>query len=725
MKSRVTCSTSSGCLRINGKSDRLPCEGEHSELPSPTEGVCQKCKVHCSCPGRPSASLDEEDVLALSAGEWCETTGRSSLTASVARKLQAFLQARPGVLHLDEIINKKDPMQVGRLVNELMKHQIPIQVAFLQGAIPLQTTAIFPRLLEFLLTCPVWSVNLGELRFSEEQCSKLAECLRKSGVTHMFYECTVAGGWKETYRGIIRDNRQKHARWRLGPVCSQNQLVLAAVKNWFAPTSHDVNKQWAQRNRSGWTNVERVQCEACRKWRRLPPELEGWPREFYCAENTWDAKYAKCSAPEEKWERELPTTGDIVMYQVALNQWLQGRVHNVPPQRAKPNLELTQTTVLGELDHHPLQREPRRRKPVERFEAASCTQYTRDLRKAALEDEERRVSLRMVLFSDGEERCVPFTRDNRWSDWIFAWQWEKRREALVKEQAQRYDGGRRATAAAHAAALAHQQAQHVAGQRVSFKVDGRAWREIELVAPCTTRQWHALKAHALNLGADAAAAASSGAAAGGGGKADDEALRSEWWQVRCFSKEEESEAGLALRKPQPHGAGGGAPGGDEGEAEGTAAAAEVVVAPSEVRMLLRLTAETQWEQWCPFAAPKNEAGGSSGTDEADDVAEAVDTAPVRGRGRGSAGRGRARGRGGRGGKAVSTRVIQAEGDARGERPPSATTARTVAAMTAATAKRSQDAMHAEDPSGQQIRVTLSHTNGGKKPKLHWKSSKTV
>ena len=83
MKSR-TCGTS-GCLRINGKSDRLPCEGEQSELPSPTEGVCQKCKVHCSCPGRPSASLDEEDVLALSAGEWCETTGRSSLTASVAQ----------------------------------------------------------------------------------------------------------------------------------------------------------------------------------------------------------------------------------------------------------------------------------------------------------------------------------------------------------------------------------------------------------------------------------------------------------------------------------------------------------------------------------------------------------------------------------------------------------------------------------------------------------------
>ena len=29
---------------------------------------------------------------------------------------------------------------------------------------------------------------------------------------HRFYECTVAGQWKETYRKIIRDNRDKHAR---------------------------------------------------------------------------------------------------------------------------------------------------------------------------------------------------------------------------------------------------------------------------------------------------------------------------------------------------------------------------------------------------------------------------------------------------------------------------------------------------------------------------------
>ena len=78
----------------------------------------------------------------------------------------------------------------------------------------------------------VWSINLGEIRFSEEQCSRLADALRLSGVTHMFYECTVAGDWKETFRAIIRNNRAKHGFWRLGPDAEQNRVVLAAVKSW-------------------------------------------------------------------------------------------------------------------------------------------------------------------------------------------------------------------------------------------------------------------------------------------------------------------------------------------------------------------------------------------------------------------------------------------------------------------------------------------------------------
>ena len=92
---------------------------------------------------------------------------------------------------------------------------------------------------------------MAELRFSEAQCKELADTLRKSGVTHMFYECTVAGEWKECYRNLIRQNRAKHGMWRLGPDAEQNRVVLAAVKNWFVPTSHGCNKQWLQRHRSG------------------------------------------------------------------------------------------------------------------------------------------------------------------------------------------------------------------------------------------------------------------------------------------------------------------------------------------------------------------------------------------------------------------------------------------------------------------------------------------
>jgi hypothetical protein len=109
------------------------------------------------------------------------------------------------------------------------------QVAFLQGMVPLQDDALFPRLHDLLTQCPVWSVNLGELRFSEAQCEKLAETLRASGVTHLFYECTVAGQWKEEFRDIIRINRAKHGMWRFGPDCEQNRVILAAVKNWCAP----------------------------------------------------------------------------------------------------------------------------------------------------------------------------------------------------------------------------------------------------------------------------------------------------------------------------------------------------------------------------------------------------------------------------------------------------------------------------------------------------------
>ena len=203
--------------------------------------------------------------------------------------LSSLLTARSNALP-PQLINKKDPQHVAFLFQQLLIHRTPIQVAFLQGAVPLQQSQHFAKLGELLCSCPIWSVNLGELRFSEEQCADLSKSLRRSGVTHMFYECTVAGQWKETYRSTIRDNRWKHGLWRFGPDEEQNDVVRQSVKNWFNPENHQCNKDWSARHKGGWTAVERVQCEACGKWRRLPSTIDGWPREFYCVENTWEPR---------------------------------------------------------------------------------------------------------------------------------------------------------------------------------------------------------------------------------------------------------------------------------------------------------------------------------------------------------------------------------------------------------------------------------------------------
>ena len=146
--------------------------------------------------------------LSLTHGGWCGPVRDGGVGPTMGKKVAGFLLARPSVLHVDELINKKDPVQVRYLLTKLTEQKTPIQVpmpidgparraslglrrvslwqvAFFQGTVPLESDILFPRLLHFLEHCPVWSINLGELRFSEEQCTKLAETLKLSGVTHM------------------------------------------------------------------------------------------------------------------------------------------------------------------------------------------------------------------------------------------------------------------------------------------------------------------------------------------------------------------------------------------------------------------------------------------------------------------------------------------------------------------------------------------------------------
>ena len=77
------------------------------------QDVCAQCKVHCSYPGT-SGEPASEDNLAVAFGGWCGPKS-DRLAGGVSRRVQAFLQERTTVLHCDDLINKKDPVQVSRL----------------------------------------------------------------------------------------------------------------------------------------------------------------------------------------------------------------------------------------------------------------------------------------------------------------------------------------------------------------------------------------------------------------------------------------------------------------------------------------------------------------------------------------------------------------------------------------------------------------------------------
>lgn len=156
---------------------------------------CSRCKLYCRdslLDGEAARRQREQDEqlhreLALAHGGWCGHIN-ARVPPSTAKKVQEFVQRRPAILHSDELIDKKDARHVEFLLQMIMVHGTSVQVVFLQGAVPLQTPRLFSALCELLRTCPIWSVNLGELRFSAEQLELLAATLRESGVTHMFYE---------------------------------------------------------------------------------------------------------------------------------------------------------------------------------------------------------------------------------------------------------------------------------------------------------------------------------------------------------------------------------------------------------------------------------------------------------------------------------------------------------------------------------------------------------
>ena len=130
--------------------------------------------------------------LSVMSGGWCGVCERPPIPPNAARKVQHFLQSGISILRLDEIINKKDAQQVAYVLEQMGAHNTAIQVAFLQGATPLQQPMLFAKLLEFLHTKMLWCVNLGEMQFTEAQAQSLSVALKTSGVTHMCaaWHCT-------------------------------------------------------------------------------------------------------------------------------------------------------------------------------------------------------------------------------------------------------------------------------------------------------------------------------------------------------------------------------------------------------------------------------------------------------------------------------------------------------------------------------------------------------
>ena len=42
--------------------------------------------------------------------------------------VQRFIEARPAVLHADDLINKKDALQVRYMLEEILRQRVPVQV---------------------------------------------------------------------------------------------------------------------------------------------------------------------------------------------------------------------------------------------------------------------------------------------------------------------------------------------------------------------------------------------------------------------------------------------------------------------------------------------------------------------------------------------------------------------------------------------------------------------
>lgn len=109
----------------------------------------------------------------------------------------------------------------------------------------LEKDTSFRYLCELLENKTIWAVNLGEVRFSEKQCSQLTETVKNSNICFMFVDAILVG--KEVVRrlkDIIRERRRKteYAPWIFSNDEHQNFVISQCKNMWFGPSSLGRNK---------------------------------------------------------------------------------------------------------------------------------------------------------------------------------------------------------------------------------------------------------------------------------------------------------------------------------------------------------------------------------------------------------------------------------------------------------------------------------------------------
>ena len=162
--------------------------------------------------------------------------------AVARRRVCTRIERSTSKLMMDvNVIRKEEEFDVAIFLEHVLNNP-HVEIIYLHGATPLEADRMFEKLMQVLLKPNVWSINLGELKFSASQLKRLQNAVAQSSVTHMFYECDGTQ-LKDDLRDITRANRTKHSRWKYGDDHTHNKVVQDLDKNWFNPHSHTCNQE--------------------------------------------------------------------------------------------------------------------------------------------------------------------------------------------------------------------------------------------------------------------------------------------------------------------------------------------------------------------------------------------------------------------------------------------------------------------------------------------------